>query len=221
MAAPRAEGVKCRSVRERHLSTQRTRRTRRDLDRSRRPASFVPSVAAAQRSTTFRTGVDLVNLGVTVTDKKGTLVADLTAEDFEITEDGKRQTLGYFAAGDRVGAGAASRAAARRQREHGRRHRLHEDRRDQVPEYADRRRGHHGRRLRLPGQGGPVHAARVRPPGRAHSAAEDRREHGSLRRHRHVSRRRRQPGRPQDHVALHRRRRHAAARCGSASSSIC
>jgi len=38
-----------------------------------------------------------------VTDKKGTLVADLTAEDFEITEDGKHQTLGYFAAGDRVG----------------------------------------------------------------------------------------------------------------------
>ena len=61
------------------------------------------SLAAAQRSTTFRTGVDLVNLGVTVTDKKGTLVADLTAEDFEITEDGKRQTLRYFAPGDRVG----------------------------------------------------------------------------------------------------------------------
>ena len=63
----------------------------------------MPSLAAAQRSTTFSTGVDLVNLGVTVTDKKGTLVADLTAEDFEITEDGKRQTLRYFAPGDRVG----------------------------------------------------------------------------------------------------------------------
>ena len=61
------------------------------------------AIVEAQRSTTFRTGVDLVNLGVTVTDKKGTLVADLTAEDFEITEDGKRQTLGYFASGDRVG----------------------------------------------------------------------------------------------------------------------
>jgi VWFA-related protein len=61
------------------------------------------AIVEAQRSTTFRTGVDLVNLGVTVTDKKGSLVADLTAEDFEITEDGKRQTLGYFAAGDRVG----------------------------------------------------------------------------------------------------------------------
>ena len=63
----------------------------------------ISPVVGAQRSTTFRTGVDLVNLGVTVTDKKGTLVADLTAEDFEITEDGKRQTLRYFAPGDRVG----------------------------------------------------------------------------------------------------------------------
>ena len=64
---------------------------------------FISPIVGAQRSTTFRTGVDLVNLGITVTDKKGTLVADLTAEDFEITEDGKRQTLRYFAPGDRVG----------------------------------------------------------------------------------------------------------------------
>ena len=63
----------------------------------------ISPIVGAQRSTTFRTGVDLVNLGVTVTDKKGSLVADLAAEDFEITEDGKRQTLRYFAPGDRVG----------------------------------------------------------------------------------------------------------------------
>jgi len=60
------------------------------------------AVVAAQQPTTFRTGVDLVNFGVTVTDKKGSLVGDLTAEDFEVTEDGKRQTLSYFAAGDRT-----------------------------------------------------------------------------------------------------------------------
>jgi Ca-activated chloride channel homolog len=72
--------------------------------------SFVSSVlfvinpvVEAQRSTTFRTGVDLVNFGVTVTDRKGILVADLMAADFEVTEDGKRQTISYFAAGDRVG----------------------------------------------------------------------------------------------------------------------
>jgi len=58
------------------------------------------AVVAAQQPTTFRTGVDLVNFGVTVTDKKGSLVGDLIAEDFEVTEDGKRQTLSYFAAGD-------------------------------------------------------------------------------------------------------------------------
>jgi Ca-activated chloride channel family protein len=63
----------------------------------------VVAIGAAQQPTTFRTGVDLVNFGVTVTDKKGSLVGDLIAEDFEVTEDGKRQTLSYFAAGDRTG----------------------------------------------------------------------------------------------------------------------
>jgi Ca-activated chloride channel family protein len=60
---------------------------------------FVPS-ARGQRVPVFRTGVDLVNLGVTVTDRKGNLVADLAADDFEILEDGKKQALRYFAAGD-------------------------------------------------------------------------------------------------------------------------
>ena len=54
----------------------------------------------AQQVPVFRSGVNLVNLGVTVTDRKGNLVADLTADDFEIYEDGKKQTLQYFAAGD-------------------------------------------------------------------------------------------------------------------------
>jgi Ca-activated chloride channel family protein len=65
-----------------------------------------PRRIAAQQSTTFRTGVDLVNIGVTVTDRKGNLVTDLTAEDFQITEDGRPQTLSYFAAGDRADASA-------------------------------------------------------------------------------------------------------------------
>jgi len=65
-------------------------------------ATFVSLVCAAgaQQTPVFRSGVDLVNLGVTVSDRKGNLVADLTAEDFEIYEDGKKQTLRYFAAGD-------------------------------------------------------------------------------------------------------------------------
>jgi len=44
-----------------------------------------------------------VNVGVTVTDRKDTLVTDLAADDFEIYEDGKKQTIAYFAPGDRAG----------------------------------------------------------------------------------------------------------------------
>jgi Ca-activated chloride channel homolog len=60
-------------------------------------------LTAHSASQTFRTGVDLVNLGVTVTDRKGGLVTGLTVDDFEVTEDGKKQTVRYFAAGDRTG----------------------------------------------------------------------------------------------------------------------
>ena len=55
--------------------------------------------APPQQAPAFRSGVDLVNLGVTVTDKKGALVTDLTADDFEVIEDGKKQTVTYFATG--------------------------------------------------------------------------------------------------------------------------
>ena len=63
--------------------------------------SFVSSAAGGrgQQVPVFRGGIDLVNLGVTVTDKKGNLVTDLTADDFEIHEDGRKQTLRYFARG--------------------------------------------------------------------------------------------------------------------------
>jgi Ca-activated chloride channel homolog len=63
--------------------------------------SFV--VNAAQQPPVFRSGVDLVNLGVTVTAKSGSLVADLQAGDFDVYEDGQKQTLSYFAAGDARG----------------------------------------------------------------------------------------------------------------------
>jgi Ca-activated chloride channel homolog len=63
--------------------------------------SFVSLVSAAPQLPVFRTGIDLVNLGITVTDRKGALVTDLTAEDFVILEDGLRQTVRYFSAGDR------------------------------------------------------------------------------------------------------------------------
>jgi VWFA-related protein len=47
----------------------------------------------------FRAETDLVSFGVTVTDKRGTFVTDLSADDFEILEDGKPQALKYFIRG--------------------------------------------------------------------------------------------------------------------------
>ena len=49
---------------------------------------------------TFRATVDLVNFGVAVVDKQGKPVTGLTAEDFQVLENGKPQSLKYFAAGD-------------------------------------------------------------------------------------------------------------------------
>ena len=49
---------------------------------------------------TFRGGIDLVPMGVTVTDRRGEYLTDLTAADFEILEDGKKQTITHFATGD-------------------------------------------------------------------------------------------------------------------------
>lgn len=54
-------------------------------------------VLAAQ--VVFRGGVDLVTLGVTVTDRSGALVTDLTRDDFVITEDGQPQTVTAFSPG--------------------------------------------------------------------------------------------------------------------------
>src|SRR5437868_4139568 len=56
------------------------------------------TVGAAQQ--TFRTAIDLVHFGVVVTDKQGTPITGLTADDFEIKEAGKPQTIKFFAAGD-------------------------------------------------------------------------------------------------------------------------
>jgi Ca-activated chloride channel family protein len=61
--------------------------------------SVVVARPAAQQIPVFRTGVDLVTLGVTVTDKKGNLVTDLKADDFDLFEDGRKQTIQYFATG--------------------------------------------------------------------------------------------------------------------------
>ena len=51
---------------------------------------------------TFRADVDLVNFGVTVTDRRGTFITDLTAADFEIVEEGRPQRIRFFAGGDEL-----------------------------------------------------------------------------------------------------------------------
>ncbi|MBM3819193.1 MAG: VWA domain-containing protein [Acidimicrobiia bacterium] len=66
-------------------------------------ALIVLSVAGmGGQQPTFRAGVELVNFGVTVTDRRGNFLNDLTAADFEIVEEGQRQTVTYFARGDEV-----------------------------------------------------------------------------------------------------------------------
>ncbi len=58
------------------------------------------AVYAAGQQPTFRTETELVNVGVTVADRRGNIVADLTRDDFEILEDGQKQALRVFARGD-------------------------------------------------------------------------------------------------------------------------
>jgi Ca-activated chloride channel family protein len=65
-------------------------------------AALVAGTAALVQGqqATFRAGIDLVNVGVTVTDRRGNFITDLTREDFEILEEGRRQEITYFARGD-------------------------------------------------------------------------------------------------------------------------
>ncbi len=58
------------------------------------------ALAVAPRAQVFRSTVDLVSLGVTVLDKDGGFVTDLTADDFEIVENGRPQAIKFFARGD-------------------------------------------------------------------------------------------------------------------------
>lgn len=59
-------------------------------------ATAVP--AAAQQ--TFRSEVDLVHFSIVVTDRQGAPISGLKAENFEVMEGGKPQTIKFFAAGD-------------------------------------------------------------------------------------------------------------------------
>jgi len=62
--------------------------------------SLVVITVAAAAQQTFRTQIDLVHFGIAVTDKTGVPITGLTAEDFEVKEAGKPQTIKFFAAGN-------------------------------------------------------------------------------------------------------------------------
>jgi Ca-activated chloride channel homolog len=61
----------------------------------------VLAVEGARAQQVFRSGIDLVTFGVTVVDKKGAAIRGLTADDFEISEEGRAQTIRYFTEGDK------------------------------------------------------------------------------------------------------------------------
>lgn len=63
-------------------------------------AGFLVIAPGTSAQRVFRAGVDLTSVAATITDKKGNLVTDVTQEDFEIFEDGKKQTIEFFANGD-------------------------------------------------------------------------------------------------------------------------
>jgi len=65
------------------------------------PAGQTPAPSAqsgqTQPAPTFSTGVKVVNVFATVRDKDGKMVRNLTKDDFALEEDGRPQTIRYFA----------------------------------------------------------------------------------------------------------------------------
>jgi VWFA-related protein len=60
-------------------------------------AAATLTAAAQQR---FKAGVDVVHFSVILTDKQGAPITGLKADDFEVVEEGKPQTITYFTEGD-------------------------------------------------------------------------------------------------------------------------
>src|SRR5262245_16098021 len=60
------------------------------------PAQNPPAQQPNNQDTAVRISTQLVQVDVVVTDKKDKHVEDLTADDFELTVDGKKQSLSHF-----------------------------------------------------------------------------------------------------------------------------
>jgi len=61
------------------------------------PLLFIDLPVRSQQSAPITLDVNAVNLLATVRDKKGNIVRDLTKDDFALEQDGKPQTITYFA----------------------------------------------------------------------------------------------------------------------------
>jgi VWFA-related protein len=58
---------------------------------------FIAAALLAQEETVFKTDVKVVNTLASVRNKQGAYVRDLTRDDFVLSEDGRPQTIRYFA----------------------------------------------------------------------------------------------------------------------------
>ena len=65
-------------------------------DKVQQPGQSQPAGQPQESDKTFSTDVNVVNVFVTVRDKKGNILRDLTKDDFAIQEDGRPQTIKYF-----------------------------------------------------------------------------------------------------------------------------
>jgi len=63
-------------------------------------AAAIIALSGWQQVPVYKTGVDIVNIGAVATDGKGNLVTNLLPDDFELYENGRKQTITYFARGD-------------------------------------------------------------------------------------------------------------------------
>jgi len=60
------------------------------------PAQTSPSTAGNRQQPSFRAGIDIVSLNVTVTDGSNHYVTDLAENEFSVFEDGVKQNLTFF-----------------------------------------------------------------------------------------------------------------------------